>query len=118
MANEIPNPNILIQNKGETMLSVRDIVFTDEKLWKIFKKVLDFFKNRKGRKENSSENRREKWPPLCEAIYGRQKQAVELLLKRGANANAVTHTGLTPLIIARLFRCIEIIPVLKKHGAH
>jgi ankyrin repeat protein len=58
------------------------------------------------------------WTPLCEAIYGRQKQAVELLLARGADANAVTKTGHTPLKIAISLNCIDIIPILKKYGAH
>ena len=45
------------------------------------------------------------------------KDLAELLIARGADVNAATKQGLTPLRLANILGPTEIIELLKEHGA-
>jgi ankyrin repeat protein len=47
-----------------------------------------------------------------------QKEVVELLILKGADVNAVSRYGLTPLNLATIGQQKEIVEMLIKHGAH
>jgi ankyrin repeat protein len=54
---------------------------------------------------------------LNRAIESGKPAVVEVVLKAGANPNAVGETGMSPLLIAGFFGNPEIIQLLIKHGA-
>ncbi|MFQ5937143.1 MAG: ankyrin repeat domain-containing protein [Acidiferrobacterales bacterium] len=55
--------------------------------------------------------------PLHWAATGGHRTSAELLIAEGANVNAKSADGTTPLAVARLLRHQEIVNVLQRHGA-
>jgi ankyrin repeat protein len=58
-----------------------------------------------------------RWRPLHEAVASGNPGMVDLLLQEGADANAVTHAGRTPLHLSSSPNSLEIGKLLVKHGA-
>ena len=57
------------------------------------------------------------WPPLLHAIHKTQADAVVELLRRGADVNAATASGLTPLMMGCGYGQTDIVRILLSHGA-
>jgi hypothetical protein len=53
---------------------------------------------------------------MCAATQDRI-EIVKLLLANGAEANRANNEGVTPLFVARIYDCSQIVDLLKKHGA-
>ncbi len=56
------------------------------------------------------------YPLMVASFYG-QAAAAEQLLSSGANANACSHSGETPLLLASKSRDCDTVSTLLKHGA-
>lgn len=61
---------------------------------------------------------RNDWTPVMHAIHKRQTEALEELLRRGADVNAKTRHGLTALIMAAGDGNLEIVKILLAKGAN
>ena len=57
------------------------------------------------------------WPPLAYAAFNNHPQVVEYLIEKGANINARTETGATPLFLAARYGHTDIVKLLLKHHA-
>ena len=58
------------------------------------------------------------WTPLYAAIKSRQYPVVKLLLRNGANPNAVTSLGSTPFLLASEIGDLEVIKCFVENGAN
>ena len=57
------------------------------------------------------------WTFLHHAAYQGTREAVEMLIARGADVNARVKDGPTPLRVARTAGRESIVEILRKHGA-
>ena len=57
------------------------------------------------------------WPPLAYAAFNNHPQVVEYLIEKGANINARTETGATPLYLASRYGHTDVVKLLLKHRA-
>lgn len=57
------------------------------------------------------------WTPLHMAMQNPNSAVVEMLIRCGANVNARSETGITPLMGAAFYRNLETVEILIKHGA-
>ena len=63
--------------------------------------------NAKGKRENT---------PLHDAAQWGRKETAALLIAKGADVNAKTKSGFTPLDATSVFNKTEIADLLRKHG--
>ena len=61
---------------------------------------------------------RNQWTPLMHAIHMRQENAAMRLLARGADPNAASPGGITPVIMAAGYGQSEVVEELLGRGAH
>jgi ankyrin repeat protein len=58
------------------------------------------------------------WTPLHYAAREGNKDIVELLVNNGADVNAKLNDGTTPLKVAIVNRCNDVVEFLRQHGGH
>jgi ankyrin repeat protein len=67
-------------------------------------------------KEAKPADRPARWPPLQSAFWKSHNEIIELLISNGADVNAKTNDGGTPLDQVSMFKHPEIADLLRKHG--